>query len=283
MEIYAEEFEAGLGLGMENTFGVLANPTVWVPGSCELKPTIDQREVEWAIGEWDETHLQDGPRTDDGTLSIQVCPGRDTLIFGAGGILTRRDTRHLRSFSVAEVIGEQTIYHRGVVVDSWELKCAKDEDLVIDLDCKGVWGAPGAGAIPDYTSLPAAYILADLDLTILGQQRIEFDTLSLKGEHDLRDDIYGNALYRQDITTQSRKLAVNLEGYRDAAEDALYVAWRDQTAVSLVARWSRGANSRTATIATARVMEYEADTTRQTAELKVLTTAGSSTDGVVWS
>lgn len=281
MEIFAEEFEAGLGLAMEPAFGTFANPRVWVPGSCELQPTIGQREVEWAIGEWDERHLQDGLRSDDGSLSIQVCPGRDTILFGPTGILARRDRRHLRSFSVVEVTGDEAIYHRGIVVDSWELKAAQDEDLVIDLDCKGVWGSKGPAMVPDYSSLPTAYILTELDIAILGQQRIEFDTISIKGEHELRDDIYGNTAYRQDISTQRRKLSVSLEGYRDP-QGALYNAYMSQSVVTMVARWSRGGNSRTATIGAARVMEYSDDALRQTVELKPLKPA-VGTDSIVWS
>lgn len=282
MEIYAEEFEAGLGLAVEQTFGVFRNPTIWVPGKCELKPAIALREVDYAINEWDETHAQDGLRSDDGSLSIQVCPGLDSIFFGAGGILTRRDRRHLYSFSAVEVVGDvETIYHRGLVVDSWELKAAKEEDLVIDLDCKGVWGEPGAPMVPNYANLPAAYILSELELWLNGQQRIEFDSLGIKGEHDCRDDIYGSTLYRQDITTQGRKLSVSLEGYRDKP-GALRQAYRNQDIVSLVARWTRGASSRVATIGKALVWEYDEDQTRQTISLKALK-PDTTTDALVWS
>jgi hypothetical protein len=255
-----------------------------VPGKCTIKCDVGNREVDLAIGEWDESQDAEGVRKADGSLSIQVCPGREDLLLGDTGILTRKDVRHLRSFSAIDTTGDRGAWHYwGLVVDKYTLKGARDESLTLDLDVKGKWGEAGAPMTPNYADLAAAYILQEMELQVAGQQRIEFDSIEISAEHSLRDDIYGSQLYRQDITTKGRKTSVKLDGFRPE-DEALEAAYYDRADVALKAVWTRGSSTLTGTIARARVRGYDPERARQSIELKGLKgTAAGSAPTIEWA
>lgn len=284
-ELLAEEFEAGLGIGLESSFGQLANPTVWVSGKCGLKYEEGLRVPKMAINELDETHVSQGRVKADGTLNLQLCPGQEALFFHpTSGILQMRDRRHVNSFSVTQIIGDiEARYYNGVCVDKWTLKGKGGEDMALDLDCKAVNETVGAPMVPDYYNLPSPYILEELELAIGGKQRIEFGDIEISTEYGLRDEIYGNQLTRQDMTATKRVCSVKLTGWRSAGTDDLYAAYKSRTPVTGVATWRRGTSYVTATIPQAMVWSCAPDQQDFPCELKPLRPLVAGGLSVAWT
>lgn len=282
-ELYAEEFETGLAIGIEGGFGVLAAPQAWVPGKCDVEYVVGWREVDLPINEPEETHVSCGRHTCDGKISFQVCPGQQGYFFGTNGILTWRDRKRPRSFSAYRVQGEdEAAVFRGLVVGEYTLKMAKGEDMSLEVDCKGVEGTEGAPWVPNYSGLRSPFILEEMDLWIAGMERVNFESLEITENRDLRDDIYGNSFFRQDITSKSLKRTVKAEGFRQKDMNILRDAHRSGTIIPLVARFARGDQSLTGIAAQCMVWKCNPDNVKEPVELKVLKAAGSAVAGLVW-
>lgn len=280
-ELFAEEWEEGVGIAVEDSFGVFKNPTVWIPAKVELEPKVGYREVDLPINEIERTHVSIGPQTCDGKITIQVCPGQEAILFGAAGILSFRDRIRPRSFSVVKCMGQESQRFRGVTVDQYTVKAAKDEDLVLDLDTKGVGMEIGPAWTPDYSGLLSPYILQELDLLVAGQERINFDSIEISATRELRDDIYGNSLLRQDMTAKKVTGTVKLEGFRDG-NNLLREAHYSGALVGLEAQWTRTKWVKAAA-PQCLVWDCNPDNVREPVELRVLKTAGSEVSGMAWT
>lgn len=284
-ELYAEEYEAGLGLALEDAFGTFKAPSVWVPGTCELEYEDGLRVLELPVNEAEATHVSQHGIGVAGAVNLHVCPGQEAILVGSStpaGILQRNSIRP-SSFSVAKVIGDgETMAYYGVKVNTWTLTSQREADLMCNMDCIGVNEAQWAPATPAYANLAAPYILEEMTLVLNGQQRIEFDSIEIKGDHRLRDDIYGNQHTRQDITSQGRSIEISLEGWR-GSNQSLRAAHRANQTVSLQVRWTRGSHYLDLQIPVARITKCDPTQTREPIELSAMKVAGSATQALVWS
>ena len=275
-ELYAEGYEAGLGLALEDSFATFKAPSIWVPGTCELEYEDGLRVLELPINEAEPTHVSQHGIGVSGAVNLHVCPGQEAILVGTGGIL-QRDSIRPASFSVAKVIGDaETLAYRGVKVNTWTITSQREADLMCNMDCIGVDEAQWAAATPVYANLAAPYILEEMTLILNGQQRIEFDSVEIKGDHRLRDDIYGNQHTRQDITSQGRTVEISLEGWR-SGNGSLREAHRENQTVSLQMRWTRGSHYLGLTFPVCRITKCDPTQTREPIELSAMKAAGSST------
>jgi hypothetical protein len=284
-ELYAEEFETGLGLAVESAFGELTTPAHWVPGKCDLEYMVGYREVDLPINEAEETHVSIGRKTCDGKITFQVCPGQEGYFFNAStGILALRDRRRPMSFSAVKVMGEdEAAYYRGVCVNEFTLKLAKGEDMSLDCDCKGIDEAIGGPWVPNYTGLKSPFILEEMALYVAGMPRVNFDSVEIAEARDLRDDIYGNSLLRQDMTFKSIKRTIKLDGFRQKDLHILRDAHLSGAEVAFSLTVARGANSLTGSALQCMVWKCNPDNVSEPVELKVLKEVGTSVAGLVWS
>jgi len=288
-ELYAEEFETGLGIGVETTFGVMAPVGHWVPGKCDLEYVVGWREVAMPINEKEESHVSLGRKTCDGKITFQVCPDQEGYFFhNTTGILAWHDRRRPRSFSAVKVMGEdEAAYYRGVCVDDFTLKFAKGEDMSLDCGCKGVDETIGAPWVPDYSGLRSPFILEEMSLWVANMERVNFDSVEITEARDLRDDIYGKFLVRQDMTCKSVKRTVKLDGFRQKDMHVLRNAHLSGAEVALVATFARGAATFTGTAATCMVWKCNPDNVSEPVELKILHTPQAPGEtrvaGLVWS
>ena len=283
-ELYAEEYETGLGMGAETTFRVLANPAMWVPGKCDLAYEVGYRDVSMPIGEKEQTHLSQTVHTCDGKIACQVCPGHEGLYFGEFGLLSWRDYIRPRSFSAIKCMGsEEAAYYRGLCVDDFTLKSTKGEDMGLDLGVKGTDEEIGAAWVPNYADLKSPYILEELDLYVAGQQRVNFESIEITENRDLRADIYGTSLVRVDMTSKGVKRTIKLDGFRQKHLNTLRIAHLNGIEVTFAATWTRGAASITGTAGRCLVRKCDVDNVKEPVELQVLKVAGSGVAGLVWS
>ncbi len=281
-ELLTEEFEHALGLSMEESFGTSAAPAIWVPGQDELEYDDGIEEVELPIGEWEPTHIARRRVNLSGSMNFQICPGQEAIYIGAAGMLSRRtnDRKRLRSFSAVRVQGNEGYYYNGLTVNTYNVRCGTDQDLVIETDVRGVNREIGAAPQANYANLAAPYVLQELQVWVDSLYTVSFDSVEIRGDHSLRDDIYGNSHWRQDVTSQKRTLEVTLEGHR--ANTYLRSAYLNHKNVALVIKWGRGASSLTATMPVCRLRRYNPDNVREPVELQPLKTVGGA-DSIVWT
>jgi len=283
-ELYAEEFETGLGIGVEAAYGSRVTPAQWVPGKCSLEFVVGYREVKLPINEAEETHVSFGRRTCDGKIRFEVCPGQEAYYFGAAGILSWKDRIRPRSFSAVKVLGaEEAAYYRGLCVNDFTLKLAKGEDMSLDCDCKGIDEEHGGPWTPNYSGLRSPFILEEMSLWVAGMERVNFDDCEIQEQRDLRDDLYGNSPVRVDMTSKSLKHTVKLNGFRQKQLHVLRDAHLSGAEVTFAVTVARGANSLTGTAARCMVWKCNPDNVSEPVELKVLKTAGATVGGLVWA
>ena len=141
----AREWQEAIGLALEDSFGQYKAPTIWMPGQAKLKTSTGIREIkDRPTGNWDETRVTVGPTKVDGSLTLEVAPGREAII---QQMLARRLTgdyayQTMNSFTVVQVIGDyqnptEMFVNTGVCVNKGTFNCASGEDLIFNADVIG--------------------------------------------------------------------------------------------------------------------------------------------------
>lgn len=204
-------WEHCIGLGLESVYGVAVAPTIFVPGTSSLKKPTGRVVLESPIGEWEESRMTQRPTKVEGTLELEVGPGRTELL---RTWLGRRDRRTMRSATVIDTYGDQTGFvSAGVAAKSATMKVASGEDLMISVDCLGRTRVRTTPVVPTYPDLAAPYVFEEMIATIAGGPEYHLSEVEVAWDWQVQDDKFrsdGTGLLRE-VPTDGQSVIITLQ------------------------------------------------------------------------
>lgn len=281
-----QDWEHSIGIGIETQFGVAAAPSVWLPGESKLSKSPGIRELARPLGEWDETRVTTGPTKVSGSLTLEVSPGRESVI---EALLTRRLTgpgayRTMQSVTVWEVLGPaQTptdcFCNPGICCNTGTFKCASGEDLTFEAEVMGRERYRATAPAPAFvvgSAWPAApYVFEELHIGVGGAYEYHMDTTEVKFDHQLREEYGSDATgLVRGLPTNGRKITETLDHVYEHGDLWDNVMARRPVATTL--RWVRGSYYFNISLPLCYYNEGDVAGGKQTLELKALKPPGGT-------
>jgi len=266
-------WEHSIGIGLESAFGVAVAPSAWLPGKSTLKKSPGIRELENPVGEWDEARVTTEPTKVGGSLSLEVAPGRESILIA---MLTRVTRRTMQPVTVYDVLGDQDAFvNAGVCANTVSFKCASGEDLMADVDVIGRTRGRSAIPIPNFNSAPAPYVFEEMLVGVAGAYEYHLEDVEVSVDHKLKDDKYGSdgtGLLRE-IPTDGRVVTVKLKHAYEHPE--LWDAAMARQALAATLLFQRGSSYFGISFPYLLITEGDVEDNEQPLELKALRTTTS--------
>jgi hypothetical protein len=273
-------FEISVGLGLETTYGTPVAPSVWIPGTSSLKKSPGRAVLERPVGVWEETRTTQRPTKVEGSLELEIGPGRTDIL---RSLLSRRTWRHLHSATVQETLGDQAGFRTcGVVVKTASFKVASGEDLIGNFEVLGRQRERVTPVAPLFASAPAPYTFEEMIATLAEGREEHFSEIELKYDFNIVDDKFrsdGTGLLRE-APTDGQSVIVSIQ--HDLEHNDLWdAAMRgDRVALSFVFTRS-GYTDMVWTLPLCEYQEGDRDGNEQPLELRAL--ASGTTPAVIWT
>lgn len=183
-----------IGIGVETVYGTLAQPTIWIPGECDIKSPVPFKESEYAQGELDETRVElDNPKY-EGTLKLECAPGCMTEILSLLTLLAG-ETCLYGSVTIHEGLGNgEWRVTTGVAAKKFTVNGTKTERFLVDVDVVAQMRKDSAALTsfsaptPDYTDAAAPYIWKEFAAKLATATEPHLRSFKLEIDHQLADD-----------------------------------------------------------------------------------------------
>jgi hypothetical protein len=274
------EWEQAIGIGEEARFGEAVPPALFVPGKSTLKRSAGVRIVERPTGRRAASRWTLAPYHVTGSLELEVAPGREQII---KDLLTMRDRRLPKTFTVMDVLGDQaTFQNTGVAANTTSIKCAKGEDLIATCECIGRdrQRLTSALVVPP-TDFPAPYVFEEMDIAIYGGSHFDLDDIEVSIGQKLKDDKTGpgTRLLRE---IPSDGLEVTLKLAHAYEHDELWDAGMAQIEMAVRLVWTRGAATLVVYCPRCVCLEPDVEGNMQPLELTALASLDGSVEPVVF-
>jgi len=248
-----------IGIAFESAFGVAeAAPTLWLPGICSLRRTVENVPEERPVQNADKTHYGAGKVDVAGSIELSIYSGAwsdDTNALAKACVTRTAD--ELSSMTVWKQMETDTIKYAGVKVNSAEFACAQGEALVLTLDCIGKSGINDSNQTPDFSGLGTKFMFNQCTVTLGGAGDTNLESARVRVENNLHDDGHriSSSGEIQVLYVGARDVTVELD--RDFVDTTFFDFFVAGTAVAFV--WVFTAGGKTLTITCPRIIVDEAD------------------------
>jgi hypothetical protein len=208
-----------IGIGIEQTYGTYAVPTIWVPGEVDIKSKPGVKEADMPIGELDEARLELDDPLIDGTMKLECAPGCMEEILSLLTPITGEVVLY-GSLTVVEGLGNgEWRVNMGVVAKKFSLAMTKTERAMADLDVVCQQRRDSAAIqgftapTPDYGDMVAPYIYKEFKSLLGTNAEDHIQSCKLEIDHQLAEGDYisDGAGLRAHPPSNGRKITLTLD------------------------------------------------------------------------
>lgn len=251
-----------IGIAVETTYGTAVEPTIWIPGECDIKLAPPYQAAEYPIGTVEDARDEITNPVPEGTLKLECAPGLMSEILSLLDNVSG-ETDLFTSICVWEGIGNgEWRVTSGVVCNKFSLDVVKQEKVLVTLDVvaqKRLDSAAIAGfsaPTPDYSAAAAPFIYKEF-AAITGTNTAEPHVWTMKFEMDygldktdFRSDGTGLLAHPKSNTRQLTLSVDHLYEHKD-----LFTAAYAGTEIAWTFTMTRGTNRLTLSIPRTKIVD----------------------------
>ena len=260
-----------VGIAFESVWGVAeAAPTLWVPALCTLRRTQEIVGEDRPVQNVDRTHYGVGKVDVAGGIEIGLYSGTWSALANAlsKACVTRSTvggvTDELVSMTVWKQLEATTLRYTGVKVNSAEFSCAKEEELVLNLDCIGKGGASVANQTPDFSDLGTKFMYNQCTVSLAGAGDTNLESAKVTVENNLHDDGHRISLSGEIARLYAGARDVRVELDRDFVGTTIWDLFAAGTEIAFAWTFAAGGKTLTITVPRCRIPEADLDTVDRT-------------------